>query len=126
MSIFPRSAVESYGNEVEGLIKRLLVAMSENLGFKDRDYLVNTFKCNNLFFRANYYPPCPRPDLVLGTHGHTDHGCLTILLQDKEMDGLQVFKDNAWFSINPVPNAVVINVGDQLKVRLLLLPIKYQ
>lgn len=108
--------VDSYGKEVKSLITRLLAIMSKNLGMED-DHLQKNFELYNLFFRANYYPPCPQPDLVLGTHGHKDHGSLTILLQDKDMDGLQVCKDGKWFSVDPIPNALVVNIGDQLQKR---------
>lgn len=110
-----RGMVDSYGIEVQNLFKRLLAVMSKNLCMKD-DHLEKAFQHYNLFFRANYYPPCPQPDLVLGTHGHKDHGCLTVLLQDKDMDGLQVCKDGQWFSVDPIPNALVINIGDQLQM----------
>jgi hypothetical protein len=32
------------------------------------------------------------------------------------MQGLQVKKDGMWIPINPLPNAFVVNVGDQLEV----------
>ncbi|KAI5073255.1 hypothetical protein GOP47_0011268 [Adiantum capillus-veneris] len=109
-----RGMVESYGLELQRLFTRLLVAISKSLGKVD-DHLEKEFRHYNLFFRANYYPPCPQPELVLGTHGHKDHGCLTVLLQDKDEDGLQVFKNGQWFSIDPTPDALVINIGDQLQ-----------
>jgi hypothetical protein len=38
------------------------------------------------------------------------------VLQDKEVEGLQVLKDNQWFKVPIIPDALVINLGDQLEV----------
>jgi len=69
-----------------------------------------------MFLRFNYYPPCPMPDHVLGLKPHTDGSSITFVLQDKEVEGLQVLKDNKWFKVPIVPDALVINVGDQIEV----------
>ncbi|KAI5649294.1 hypothetical protein M9H77_35299 [Catharanthus roseus] len=50
-----------------------------------------------IFCRFNFYPACPRPEQVLGLKPHTDASVLTILLQDKEVEGLQLVKDNQWY-----------------------------
>jgi isopenicillin N synthase-like dioxygenase len=47
---------------------------------------------------------------------HTDESSITFVLQDKEVEGLQVLKDNQWFKVPIIPDALVINVGDQLEV----------
>jgi isopenicillin N synthase-like dioxygenase len=66
--------------------------------------------------RINYYPPCPIPDHVLGVNVHSDGSSITVLLQDKEVEGLQVLKDNRWLKVPIVPDALLVNVGDQMKV----------
>ncbi|KAJ7979168.1 Naringenin,2-oxoglutarate 3-dioxygenase-like [Quillaja saponaria] len=40
---------------------------------------------------------------------------LTTLLQDLQVAGLQVLKDDKRVAVNPVLNAFVINLGDQLQ-----------
>lgn len=69
--------------------------------------------------RINCYPPCPRPDLALGVGHHTDANVLIILAVD-EVEGLQVShrSDGVWFPIKPVPNAIVINIGNSMEVML--------
>jgi isopenicillin N synthase-like dioxygenase len=42
--------------------------------------------------RFNFYPPCPRPDRILGVKPHADASAVTFLLQDKEVEGLQFLK----------------------------------
>jgi isopenicillin N synthase-like dioxygenase len=66
--------------------------------------------------RMNYYPPCRRPDLVLGLSSHSDGSALTVLLQDDESTGLQILNNNRWISVEPIPNALVVNIGDTLEV----------
>ncbi|KAI3865619.1 hypothetical protein MKW98_024471 [Papaver atlanticum] len=67
-------------------------------------------------FRMNYYPPCPRPELVLGLTSHSDFSSLTILLQLNEVEGLQIRKEERWISIEPLPDAFIVNVGDILEI----------
>lgn len=70
--------------------------------------------------RMNYYPTCSRPDLVLGLSPHSDGSALTVLQQAKGSPvGLQILKDNTWVPVEPISNALVINIGDTIEVRLL-------
>lgn len=74
-----------------------------------------------LFGRFCWYPPCPRPDLVLGVFPHTDGSGLTVLLPEEEVEGLHFLKDDQWCRVPVIPEAFVVNVGDQLEVINLLL-----
>lgn len=72
------------------------------------------------FARFNYYPPCPRPDLVFGVKPHSDSGVLTILLMDKDVGGLQVLRDGVWHNVPTSPYRLLINIGDYMEVLLQL------
>ncbi|MED6170149.1 hypothetical protein PIB30_028129 [Stylosanthes scabra] len=85
-----------------------LVGMSLGVG---KSYFREFFEENNSIMRLNYYPPCQKPDLTLGTGPHCDPTSLTILHQD-QVGGLQVFVDNQWHSVTPNFNAFVVNIGD--------------
>ncbi|XP_047182640.1 LOW QUALITY PROTEIN: gibberellin 20 oxidase 1-like, partial [Vigna umbellata] len=85
-----------------------LLGMSLGVG---KAYFRQFFEENNSIMRLNYYPPCQKPDLTLGTGPHCDPTSLTILHQD-QVGGLQVFVDNEWHSISPNFNAFVVNIGD--------------
>lgn len=68
--------------------------------------------------RMTYYPPCPRPDLVMGLTPHSDATVITILLQVNGVDGLQIKKGGLWVPVSFLPDALVVNVGDVLEVPL--------
>ena len=64
-----------------------------------------------------HYPPHPSqsPDDQFGGAAHTDYGCITLLWQDRN-GGLEVQKrDGTWVAAKPVPDTLVINVGDLLE-----------
>ena len=76
--------------------------------------------------RLNYYPSedplaaedqqsaTPLGDMAL--HHHTDQGAITLLFQDN-IGGLQAFsKDNGWIDIEPMEDALVVNIGDIVQV----------
>ncbi|MED6148551.1 Jasmonate-induced oxygenase 2 [Stylosanthes scabra] len=113
-----REVISEYGEEVVKLGGRMLELMSRNLGLKE-DYLMNAFGGENEIggcLRVNFYPKCPQPDLTLGLSAHSDPGGMTILLPDDFVSGLQVRKGNDWITVKPVPNAFIINIGDQIQV----------
>ncbi|XWS74939.1 hypothetical protein CRYUN_Cryun01aG0041500 [Craigia yunnanensis] len=61
-------------------------------------------------------PPCSRPDLVLGVSPHSDGSALTLLLQDDEITSLQIKHKEEWIPVKPIPNSLVVNVGDATEI----------
>ncbi|MBA0617305.1 hypothetical protein Godav_026764 [Gossypium davidsonii] len=95
-------------------MNKLSMEVMELLGLSlvlGRAYLRDFFQGNDSILRLNHYPPCPKPDLALGTGPHADPTALTILDQD-QVGGLQVFEDHQWHSLTPIPGAFVVNIGD--------------
>lgn len=109
-----RETVEEYAIAVQRLSDQMLYLMAENLGLKSPDLFVNMFR--EISQSMHYYPPCPRPDLVIGLSSHTDGGGITILLQEDGVVGLQVRKDGDWIPVQPIPGGLVINIGDMVEV----------
>ena len=68
--------------------------------------------------RMTYYPPCPQPDLVMGLSAHSDASGITILNQINGVNGLQIHKDGDWIPVNITSDALVVNIGDILEVRM--------
>jgi isopenicillin N synthase-like dioxygenase len=88
-----------------------------NLGLR-QDIFEEMFGVAVQAIRMNYYPPCQRPDLVLGLSPHSDGSALTVLQQGKGSSvGLQILQNNRWVPVQPIPTALVINIGDTIEVR---------
>ncbi|XP_030545671.1 protein SRG1 [Rhodamnia argentea] len=108
--------VEAYSKEVRKLCQSLLKYIAASLGLRGNVF-EEMFRAAVQAIRMNYYPPCSRPDLVLGLSPHSDGSALTVLQQGKGSSvGLQILKDNKWVPVHPIPNAFVINIGDTIEV----------
>ncbi|CAM8993215.1 unnamed protein product [Rhodiola kirilowii] len=109
-------AVGRYSSGVQKLCGKLLKYIALSLGLK-MEVFEDMFGEAVQAIRMNYYPPCPRPDLVLGLSPHSDGSALTVLQQGKGSSvGLQILKDNNWVPVHPIPNSLVINIGDTIEV----------
>lgn len=71
--------------------------------------------------RAILYPEVPDAELALGEEVvrspvHTDWGCVTVLLADEDIGGLEIRdrRSGAWAAVQPVPGSLVVNLGDLL------------
>ena len=120
-----KPAILAYYAACETLAFRLLGAISINLGMPVDHLNQHYQKEHSSFVRLNYYPVCPTPahpeqvdtptNGYLGVNHHTDAGALTVLSQD-EQPGLEVFRNERWHLVHPVPGALVINIGDIVQV----------
>ncbi len=111
-----RDVTLRYNEAVNVLKRELLGALSESLGLQSSfiDDLCGEFQKSN----SNYYPPCPEPQYAFGARPHSDPTTITLLLQD-HVGGLEVRdKHGEWMQVKPIPHAFVINLGDQLEVRV--------
>ncbi|KAK3227275.1 hypothetical protein Dsin_007137 [Dipteronia sinensis] len=109
-----RRVVAEYSDKMEALAVKILKYMSESLGLapsciKDA---VGDFYQN---ITVSYYPPCPQPELTLGLQSHSDMGAITLLIQD-DVEGLQVFKDRDWITVQPLADAIVVLLADQTQI----------
>ncbi|XP_044492543.1 gibberellin 20 oxidase 1-like [Mangifera indica] len=101
---------QEYCEAMSSLSLAIMELLGTSLGV-GREYFKEFFQGHDSIMRLNYYPPCQKPDLTLGTGPHCDPTSLTILHQD-QVGGLQVFVDEKWQSITPNPEAFVVNIGD--------------
>ncbi|KAG0493675.1 hypothetical protein HPP92_004669 [Vanilla planifolia] len=109
-----REIVSEYCTQVRRLGFKLLGYISLSLGLEE-SYIENTLGQQEQHMAINYYPKCPEPELTYGLPAHTDPNALTILLQEPHVVGLHVLRDGEWTAVDPLPGALVINVGDQLQ-----------
>ncbi|KAH9618720.1 hypothetical protein KSS87_002654 [Heliosperma pusillum] len=118
-----KETMAEYRRELKKLAENMMEIMDENLGL-EKGYINKAFNTGesgentSAFFgtKVSHYPPCPHPDLVTGLRAHTDAGGVILLFQDDVVGGLQMLKGEEWIEVQPVPNAIVINTGDQIEV----------
>ncbi|XP_020086196.1 protein SRG1-like [Ananas comosus] len=109
-----KDAVDMYSTKIKRIAEELLGNISLLMNMK-RDELLAMHGTWKLSMRMNYYPPCSRPDDVLGVSPHSDGSSITILLQEDDIPGLQIKYKGEWIPVKPIPNALVINIGDSLE-----------
>ncbi|KAG6525611.1 hypothetical protein ZIOFF_015573 [Zingiber officinale] len=109
-----KEALFEYSKHIGNLGHTLFELLSEALGLNPAH--LEEMKCNQgqILF-CHYYPPCPEPEVAIGTSAHSDSGFLTVLLQD-HIGGLQVFHNDKWVEVPPIPGALVINIADLLQL----------
>ncbi|KAF5735485.1 putative 1-aminocyclopropane-1-carboxylate oxidase [Tripterygium wilfordii] len=115
-----KETMTEYRAELKKLAEKLMEVMDENLGL-EKGYIKKAFNGGDgdkAFFgtKVSHYPPCPHPELVNGLRAHTDAGGVILLFQDDKVGGLQILKDGEWIDVQPLPNTIVINTGDQIEV----------
>ncbi|XP_023552793.1 gibberellin 20 oxidase 2-like [Cucurbita pepo subsp. pepo] len=101
---------EECGKALSDLSLKIVELLGLSLGLPKQKFK-KFFEDNDSIIRLNYYPPCNKPELTLGTGPHCDPTSITILHQD-HVSGLQVYVDDQWHSIPPIKDSFVINIGD--------------
>ncbi|XP_009608413.1 2-oxoglutarate-dependent dioxygenase 19 isoform X2 [Nicotiana tabacum] len=103
-----RDIVSEYCEKIREVAKMLLGGISESLGLEE-GFLDKALdlKSGLQIFVGNYYPNCPQPELTMGMPPHSDHGLLTLLIQN-QVGGLQVQHEGKWINVNALPNSLLI------------------
>ncbi|KAK7257086.1 hypothetical protein RIF29_30804 [Crotalaria pallida] len=121
-SVWPRTPrglrhmIEEYSSEVSQVGVDLLSYFSVNLGMQ-KDVLFQLHEELVSFLVVNYYPPCGKPQQVLGMNHHTDTNSLTLVMQDEDdVSELEIYYDGGWVPVTPLPNALIVNVGDLIEI----------
>jgi isopenicillin N synthase-like dioxygenase len=107
-----------YSRKITVVARKLIQGISESLGLESNSIIDSSgFDSGSQIMAVNLYPPCPQPHLALGLPSHSDVGFLTFLIQNG-IGGLQVKHEGKWVNVNPLPNSLVVNIGDQLEVTI--------
>ncbi|KAG5095190.1 hypothetical protein JHK84_050778 [Glycine max] len=56
------------------------------------------------------------PEQVQGLSPHSDTSSITLLMQDDDVTGLEIRHQGGWVPVNPIPDALVVNVGDVTEI----------
>ncbi|KAM5548047.1 codeine O-demethylase-like [Rosa sericea] len=111
-----RDTLDQYTSKLQVITETVLKAMARSLNLEEDCFLDKYGEQRKMDARFNLYPPCAWPDRVHGFKPHSDSSIITIVLQDKEVEGLQFLKDDQWFRAPIVPEALLIIVGDQVEI----------
>ncbi|XP_059313786.1 2-oxoglutarate-dependent dioxygenase 19-like isoform X2 [Lycium ferocissimum] len=111
-----RDITSEYTQKIREVARKLLSGISESLGleesFLDR---APDLESGLQIFVGNYYPGCPQPELTMGLPAHSDHGLLTILINN-QVEGLQLQHQGKWLHVKALPNSLLVNTGDHLEI----------
>ncbi|KAK4366068.1 hypothetical protein RND71_013948 [Anisodus tanguticus] len=107
-----REVVGTYAAEIRKLSLTILELICLGLGIES-GYFDEISQVQLL--SANNYPACPDPSLTLGILKHLDPSLITIIYQGN-VSGLQVLVDGQWICVGALPNAFVVNIGNQLEI----------
>ncbi|KAG5622252.1 hypothetical protein H5410_007470 [Solanum commersonii] len=94
-----RGIMEEYSKEIKNLAMIIVCQLAKALRMDETEM-------QDLF----------SDDRAIGLSPHSDADALTILLQLNETEGLQVRKDDIWVPIKPLPNALIVNIGDMMEI----------
>ncbi|XP_075089901.1 oxoglutarate-dependent flavonoid 7-O-demethylase 1-like [Nicotiana tabacum] len=112
--------MEAHCQEFKSVAISILCQLAKALKMDEKE-MKDLFTDGMQSIRMNYYPPCPEPHKTIGLSPHSDADALTILLQLNETEGLQVRKDGIWVPVKPLPNALIVNVGDMMEINKIFL-----
>ncbi|XP_052194715.1 protein SRG1-like [Diospyros lotus] len=111
-----REAIESYCEGIRELAVSLMGFIAKGLLGVGGKRFSEAFEDGRYELRMNCYPPCPEPEKVVGIAPHADISGITFLLDCRDVAGLQVQKDGHWFTVRPIADAIVVNLGHILEI----------
>ncbi|PWA39580.1 Non-heme dioxygenase N-terminal domain-containing protein [Artemisia annua] len=111
-----QEVLNAYSSKIDLISKVVQKSLARSLNMEEDSFLSQYGTTASISARYNYYPPCPWAEKVLGVKAHSDSSAITVLLQDKEVEGLQLLRDNQWVGVPILRDALTINVGDQIEI----------
>lgn len=112
-----RAISDEYAHKTREIYIELLRAIWESLDL-DVSFMEESLelKSSRQTLVGNLYPPCPQPELALGLPPHSDPCLVTLLMQNKGYNGLQVLHNGKWIVIQLVPRSLLYLTGDIIEV----------
>lgn len=106
-----RDVTQEVAKAMSKLANTLARVLAESLGHTAGQGFPEGCDESTCFLRLNRYPACPFSPDAFGLVPHTDSDFLTVLCQD-QVGGLQLMKGSRWVAVKPIPNALIVNIGD--------------
>ncbi|GMH14299.1 hypothetical protein Nepgr_016140 [Nepenthes gracilis] len=110
-----RRLLEECTEKMRVVIEVVSKAMANSLNIEENCFLNAFGERATLQARFNYYSRSQFPDLVLGIKSHADGSGYTFILQD-DVEGLQVLKNDCWYTVPVNPQAILVLMGDQMEI----------
>nr|XP_043634954.1 probable 2-oxoglutarate/Fe(II)-dependent dioxygenase [Erigeron canadensis] len=110
-----REALDTYSHDMRKTAVSIIGFIAMALGLDGKSFS-EAFEGGNYDVRMNCYPPCPEPKRVIGISSHADISGITLLTDCGDIPGLQVLKDGEWVFVEPITNAIVVNIGIIMEV----------
>ncbi|CAJ1368626.1 unnamed protein product [Effrenium voratum] len=109
----------AYYVAMEKLVELLMRLLALSLGLS-ADAFDEALQGHRSSMRAILYPEVAEADFrdgdVIRSPEHTDWGCLTVLLPDPHVSGLEVCdKEGSWMPLHCPPGSLVVNLGELLQ-----------
>ncbi|KAK8596216.1 hypothetical protein V6N13_000862 [Hibiscus sabdariffa] len=109
-----RLLLEEYGRHLSRIATTLFQSMAKNLHL-DPEQSEPMLEESTGFIRVYRYPPHhSMADEAWGMIPHTDSSVLSVVNQD-QVGGLEIFKDNKWLLVDPIPNTLIVHIGDMMR-----------
>ncbi|GMH04572.1 hypothetical protein Nepgr_006412 [Nepenthes gracilis] len=110
-----RKIMDEYTVKSRIILKFIIRAMVLSLNLEENSFLGQYGEDGLMLARFHFYPKCMSSGHVLDFRPHSGGTAITILVQDTEVEGLQVHKDDKWYRVPVIPNAHFVNAGDQME-----------
>ncbi|KAL4561869.1 hypothetical protein LXL04_034051 [Taraxacum kok-saghyz] len=107
--------LDTYSQHMRKVAVSIIGLIAMALGTNEK-MLSEAFEGGQYDVRMNCYPPCPQPEQVIGISSHADISAISLLTDCGDIPGLQVLKDGQWVYIEPITNAIVVNIGIIMEV----------
>ena len=111
-----REATKSYAEGMRQVATSIMRFLGMALDVEDPKFY-EASKEGICDIRINFYPPCPEPERVIGINPHADVLGITLLLECGVVPGLQVLKYGQWVIVQPIDDALVVDLGGITEVK---------
>ncbi|XP_050215890.1 gibberellin 2-beta-dioxygenase 6 [Mercurialis annua] len=110
-----RLLLEEYGEHLARIATTIFDAIAKILNLNNSDKSKSYLSESTGVLRIYRYPKCALADETLGMEAHTDSSVLSILNLHEQVGGLELLKDEQWLHVEPIPNTLIINLGDMMQ-----------